>query len=165
MEVQFQTNKKSFSNSLGFHPFTYFFSFHDIIVLACLFIPSCFPSMTSDIYPPPPQYCFLGLFSRSHFPPPVLMVTQLASQEARCQCANLPLSLSFNKGSSVVNLVQENSPQVKKDELTAPSGKSAVKLPEVSVTVIIIQTNLNITVINDHYHPNQSYHHHCLYHQ
>ena len=105
-------------------------------------------------------------FSRSHFPPlRVLTVTQLASQEAWCQCANLPLSLSFNKGSSVVKLVQENSPQVKKDELTAPSGKSAVKLPEVSVTVIIIQTNLNITVINDHYHPNQSYHHHCLYHQ
>ena len=66
---------------------------------------------------------------------------------------------------AVVNLVQEKSPQVKKDELTAPSGKSAVKLPGVSVTVIIIQTNLNITVINDHYHPNQSYHHHCLYHQ
>ena len=166
MEVQFQTNKKSFSNSLGFHPFTYFFSFHDIIVLACLFIPSCFPSMTSDIYPPPPQYCFLGLFSRSHFPPPhVLTVTQLASQEARCQCANLPLSLSFNKGSSVVKLVQENSPQVKKDELTAPSGKSAVKLPEVAVTVNIIQTNLNITIINDHYHPDQSQHHHCLHHQ
>ena len=42
---------------------------------------------------------------------------------------------------AVVNLVQEKSPQVKKDELTAPSGKSAVKLPEVAVTVNIIQTN------------------------